>query len=408
MMGKIVIQNKLNPRIIFWSALKAKYIYKLCCVFLILNVNMNKFFSYFITSLVLLVSALFVNSCQKEYSFEGCVAGGSAPGTAVFTLAGTGSSCTGSVVSGKYSTGNPLGTGNTVQLNVDVITPGIYCLNTNSANGMVFSAYGNFTTAGSQTITLTGGGTPVATGNYTFTPPVGAGCSFIVKVDTTSAPMGSFTLAGDPNSCVNAKIIGDYTAGVALVSSNTVFINVNVTETGPYTINTDTLDGISFSAKGNFTSLGNQTITLIGSGTPDLPRNLAFTPSGNTSHCTFQLTVQNPPPSATYVLESGFGNPNPCIYTVAGTYSSNVALSASNTVSIHVFVTVLGNFTIATNTINGMIFSYTGSFTTLGAQYVALSGSGTPVSPGTYSFAPQIVGPAPLGGTTCAFDIDVQ
>ncbi len=369
---------------------------------------MHKLNSYFIGPLALMVSVLVLSSCQKEYSFEGCVAGGSAPGTALFTLNGTGGTCTGSVVSGKYNTGNPLGTGNTVQLNVDVTTPGIYCLNTNSTNGMVFSAYGNFTTPGSQTITLTGAGTPVATGNYTFTPPVGAGCSFIVKVDTTSAPMGSFTLAGDPNSCINAKIIGDYTAGVPLVSSNTVFINVNVTGTGPYIIKTDTLDGISFSAKGNFTSLGIQTVTLPGSGTPDLPRNLAFTPSGNSSHCSFQLTIQNPGPPATYVLESGFGNPNPCIYTVEGTYSSNVALSASNTASIHVFVTVLGNFTIATNTVNGMIFSYTGSFTTLGAQYIALKGSGTPVSSGTYSFAPQIVGPAPLGGASCAFDIDVQ
>jgi hypothetical protein len=91
-----------------------------------------------------------------------------------------------------------------------------------------------------------------------------------------------------------------------------------------------------------------------------------------------------------------------------GNYSSNVALSNSNTVSIHVSVIALGNFTIATSTINGMMFSYTGTFTTLGAQIVALKGSGTPESPGTYSFIPQIVGPAPLGGQYCGFNVDVQ
>jgi hypothetical protein len=369
---------------------------------------MIKFCSFSIVCLFLLTGFIFFSSCQKEYSFEGCVAGGSAPGTSVFTLAGAGGTCTGSVVSGKYNVGRSLGTTNTVQLNVDVTTPGVYCLNTNSTNGMVFSAYGNFTTAGIQTLTLTGSGTPVAAGSFVFTSPVGSGCSFTVNVDTATALKGSFTLAGDPNQCQNPQIVGEYVEGVSMTSSNTVLLHVNVTETGPYTVNTDTLDGISFSAKGTFTKLGDQGIILTGSGTAGIPRNLLFTPSGGASSCTFQLTIQNTAPSATYVLESGFGSPSPCIYTVMGNYSSNIALTNSNTVTIHVSVIALGNFTIATSTINGMMFSYTGTFTTLGAQIVALKGSGTPESPGTYSFIPQIVGPAPLGGQYCGFNVDVQ
>jgi len=55
-----------------------------------------------------------------------------------------------------------------------------------------------------------------------------------------------------------------------------------------------------------------------------------------------------------------------------------------------------------------MTFSYSGVFTSPGAQVVILKGSGTPMTAGTYTFIPQIVGPHPLGGETCAFNIEVQ
>jgi hypothetical protein len=77
-------------------------------------------------------------------------------------------------------------------------------------------------------------------------------------------------------------------------------------------------------------------------------------------------------------------------------------------VSIRVYVAEKGNFTIATNTVNGMTFSYTGFFSTTGSMYVILYGSGTPLTRGNFTFAPEIVGPHPLGGQTCAFFIQVN
>ena len=218
----------------------------------------------------------------------------------------------------------------------------------------------------------------------------------------------SFTLTGAPNNCFNAYVNGTYVSGVLLSSANTVDINVNVTAIGNYDLTTDTINGVWFSRSGTFTSTGNQIITLNGNGTPEFARNLIFTPLTGNSSCNFKVTIRDPAPLAVYVLESGYGNPNPCIQTISGTYTAGAPLANSNMVSIRVYVAEKGNFTIATNPVNGMVFSYTGVFTTTGSMDVILYGSGMPLTRGNFTFAPEIVGPHPLGGQTCAFFIQVN
>jgi hypothetical protein len=364
---------------------------------------MQKLISLITAFLLFIFYPIFFTACQKEYSYEGGNSIGTGSGTAVYTLNGAGGACTGSVLMGDYYAGIPLAPGNTVQLLVNVTTIGTYALTTNSVNGIQFSTSGNFTTTGTQTITLTGSGTPVSAGSFPFTPPVGLGCAFIITVTTAAPAVAGFTL-----DCTNAVINGNYTSGIALTNTNTTVISVNVTKIGDYSINTDTLNGIHFSASGTFASTGNQNVTLIGSGTPEFARYLTFTASSGISSCSFNVSVMDPEPLATYVLESGFGSPNPCIYTVSGTYNSNTPLSNAHTVTIHVFVTYIGNFTVSTSIINGMMFSYSGTFTTTGSQLVVLTGSGTPLAQGTNIFFPQIVGPHPLGGESCSFYIEVQ
>ena len=94
--------------------------------------------------------------------------------------------------------------------------------------------------------------------------------------------------------------------------------------------------------------------------------------------------------------------------TIAGNYSIGAALTSANTITVPVTVNTTGAYTITTNTVNGMTFSYTGAFTTTGTQYVTLTGSGTPSIAGTSSFIPEIVGPHPIGGSSCGFDVQVQ
>ena len=225
-----------------------------------------------------------------------------------------------------------------------------------------------------------------------------------------STPVGnaSFTLNGAPDNCQDPRVNGTYVSRVPLKSSNTVEIKVSVTVIGNYSLTTDTINGIWFSKSGTFTSTGDQIITLNGYGTPELAKNIIFTLLTGLSNCTFKITIANPEPLAVYVLESAPGNPNPCIETISGTYTTGIPLNNSNKVSVRVHVVTHGNFTIATNTVNGMTFSYTGNFITIGSQDVILEGSGTPVNRGKFTLIPEIVGPHPIGGESCAFFITVN
>jgi hypothetical protein len=83
-------------------------------------------------------------------------------------------------------------------------------------------------------------------------------------------------------------------------------------------------------------------------------------------------------------------------------------LSAAESVSIRVYVSVVGNFAISSDVVNGMLFTYAGTFTATGTQFIALPGSGTPAASGSFVFIPQIVGPHPLGGQACGFNIIVN
>jgi hypothetical protein len=369
---------------------------------------MKRSFPFSVTAILLFFSAVVFVTCAKEYSYEGGLGNASSSGTAVYTLNGAGGACLGAVIKGKYYISIALGATHSIQLQVNVTVAGSYTLSTNSVNGMRFSATGSFVNTGSQTITLTGNGTPVSAGSFSFHTAAGSQCSFIVEVEKEPAKLAAFTMAGAPGACTNAAVKGSYVSGRPLIVDNSVDIYVNVTDIGAYEINTDTLYGISFSASGTFTSTGLLKITLAGSGTPTAARNLVFTPMAGVSACTFNVTVVNPDPLAVYVLESGFGSPNPCTYTVAGNYIANSPLSTANYVTIKVFVTAIGNYTIATNTVNGMMFANTGAFVNLGVQNVILGGTGKPAGSGAYVFTPEIVGPHPLGGQACSFNVTVN
>ncbi|MEP6949232.1 MAG: hypothetical protein ABI863_08165 [Ginsengibacter sp.] len=363
--------------------------------------------SLFLAYLLLFGFAVIGPSCQKEYSYEGGPTTGIAGGTAVYTLEGDGGNCTGPLINGTYTTGTALQSSNNIQLRVSVTTIGTYTLSTSLLNGIQFSTSGNFTVTGTQNITLTGSGTPINTGVVPFIPPVGSGCTFLVTVTKPGPQIARFTLEGDPDTCSNFKVNGTYTAGVVLTGANTVEVMVNVTGIGSYSITTGTNDGISFSQSGNFTTTGIQKVALTGSGSPPSPNILTFTPTGANSACTFGLTVLTPGPPATYVLESDVDST--CTgYSISGDFFAGTPLTHTNTMAVKVTVTVPGNFTISTNTVNDMTFSFTGNFNTLGSQIVVLVGSGTPVTSGFFTFTPQVIGPHAIGGEICSAYVTVM
>ena len=345
---------------------------------------------------VLMILLLFIK-CKKEYSYEG--------GTAIFSMVNQGGSCLGKL-SGNYYSAIPLSDSNFVQLQVEVTTPGRFSLQTNTRAGILFSTSGSFADTGLQTILLTGIGTPDSIGDFSFTPEIPGTCSFTVTINAKQAELADYSLSGSPNQCANTLVLGQYLTGTALTGANTVVLNVDVISPGYYSIGTDTLNGIYFFASGNFTKSGSTTVTMAGLGTPTNAQNLVFTPRGNNSSgCTFKLSIQNSGPPATYVIESG---QNLCVGKAAGSFTAGTSLSAANTYTLNVYVADLGNFTISTQTLNGIYFYYTGTFTSLGEQTVTLTGYGTPTAAGNFTFTPEIVGPAPLGGTACDFSLQVN
>jgi hypothetical protein len=94
------------------------------------------------------------------------------------------------------------------------------------------------------------------------------------------------TLGGAPNVCTPATVNGYYYNGTAVGASNTVQVQLNVTTAGTYTINTNTVGGVSFSGTGN-AAVGNSAVTLNATGTPNTTGPQTFTVTWGTSTCTF-------------------------------------------------------------------------------------------------------------------------
>lgn len=354
---------------------------------------------------VLATSVFLLNACEKEYSYEG---GGFVNSeTAVYNITDSSGNCS-MQVSGAYYTGTALTAGNVVTIEVYVTDTGTYNINTAIINGIQFSASGTFITTGTQTIALTGSGSPGSAGDFNYS--IKGSCSFAIHVTQAPVVNGVFTLVGAPDQCTDALVSGTYISGRAVTSANTIVIKADVSSPGPYSIQTDTLDNISFSASGTFTNAGIQTITLTATGTPQHPSNLSFNIDGGASLCDVDVTVRNPEPLASYVLESGFGNTIALCtgYTLSGDYIQGTPLTNSNYIALQVYVAETGNFTIATNVVNGVQFSYTGTFTATGTQHVNLYGSGTPAASGIFQFIPEIVGPHPIGGERCGLGVTFQ
>lgn len=216
---------------------------------------------------------------------------------AVFSLGGGPGACTGSVISGTYQIGVPLGSTNTVSLTANVTTPGAYIISTSvqpngTTNGMIFSDTGVFNNTGAATVVLKGWGTPGIVGPTTL-QPVGNGvasCTF--SINPTNPNSSVYTFEGSPNNCTGATVAGTYLTGVPLLGPNTVAFQVNVLGTGTYSISTNAANGFSFSGSGTFTTTGIRTVLLTAIGTPQAPGVNTFVASGGgVVGCSFTVTT---------------------------------------------------------------------------------------------------------------------
>ena len=322
-------------------------------------------------------------------------------GAAIYTLGGAPGACGGFTLGpGTYSAGQILVAANTVLTNVNVTGLGTYDLGTDTVNGIYFRSVGVFTTAGVQSITLTGKGTPIAAGTFSYKLTNGpTTCTFSITVGG-GGPPAVYALGGTPGTCTGTTLAGTYKQGQALTSANTVIVDVNVTTAGSYSLSTTLTNGVTFTANGTFGATGAQTVTLTGSGTPTAAGLKTHTINGASTTCSFDITYGAPPPPASYTLSGAPGNCAPM--SVNGTYTAGTALNATNTIDVEVNVTVVGAYTLTTGAaVNGMTFSSTGTFATTGLQNVTLQGSGTPTAAATSTITPQIA------ASSCTVDVVV-
>ena len=201
-----------------------------------------------------------------------------------------------------------------------------------------------------------------------------------------------YTFISSAGSCTGSVVDGQYTVGVKLSGGTKVTLQVNVTKVGQYNITRATVNGMQFFGSGKFTTTGLQTVVLQGGGTPIALGNFTFAVPG-TSACTFIVSVT--PVQVVYADYYLQGAPSNC-QNPAGKQLSN-----TNTVVLNVHVTSPGAYSITTDTLDGIYFNASGSFTTAGDQTVILQGFSTPSIPGNFYFTSS------TGNSNCAFKLSV-
>lgn len=175
--------------------------------------------------------------------------------------------------------------------------------------------------------------------------------------------------------CAQVQVRGTYIEGKELTTSNFLNIPIIVTKPGEYVITATTENGYSFTTSGTFLNIGNYTVQVQGQGTPLAVQkdNLSISANGIDINCTPPVQVEVLTAAATYTIGCKS-------IKVNGVYKSGVPLTSTNTITVPVTVTNLGSWEMKTNTVDGISFNGSGTFTTTGTQYVTLNGIGIPTS----------------------------
>lgn len=242
---------------------------------------MRKYF--FLVSKVLIGSVLFFGtSCQKDYSNEG----GGLRSLALGSLLDSLGDCSNISIHGSYKAAITFTDDNYIAAEVNITTAGSYNIYTDTVNGYYFKGSGNAVGIGKQSIKL------VAYGKAAYDSSAQFYLHFNTEVCHFTILPGTaiFNLS---QNCGASIVNGNYKTGIPLNAGDTVNIMVNVTSTGPYTIETPVENGISFSAKGTLTNIGSEVITLKGNGTPLAEGNTSIPLNIGGASCSFTIPVSN-------------------------------------------------------------------------------------------------------------------
>lgn len=301
---------------------------------------------------------------------------------------------------GVFKQGETLTLANYLTIPVTVTQPGTYTVSATTTNGYYFNTSGTFPNAGAYVLNLPGVGTPNTgydtgnTGDAVTISLNGKDAACVPNIFVEKANV-DFSI-----SCAGINAEGSYFIGIPLTASNKLTVSVNVTNTGFWSMKTNTVNGYSFSATGTFTTTGNQTVELLGTGTPTASGVNNFNLSSNAT------TVAGASCSGIPVTVASVGYTVNCANAVQnGTYMQDVTLVAGNTITLPINVTATGQTTITSTSANGISFtSGLINLSTLGEQTVTLLGSGKPVSGGITDF---IISGTPGFTGTCTLKVNI-
>ncbi|SHF20503.1 hypothetical protein [Dysgonomonas macrotermitis] len=206
--------------------------------------------------------------------------------------------CSNITVYGNYIEGVSVDASHYLSLVVDVQKAGSYTISVTTGNGYNFFFSSVVLETGLQQINIPCQGKPVNVGTDILSfdgITLETGCTPTITVGSAVA---IYAL-----NCSSALANGKYLKGTAL-TGQTVTLNVSVTTPGSYLITTPKINGISFSASGNFTVAGNTQVTLVGTGTPTVNTNFEMTINANTPEGsnTCSVTIPMTLPAMTYAI----------------------------------------------------------------------------------------------------------
>ena len=332
----------------------------------------------------------FLFSCQKGIHWDIASEG--------FLIKDNNGNCLPVSISGNYVEDSIINAGNFITVDVNVTGTGTYNIYTDTINGYIFKASGNFNNTGINHVKLICSGKPVAADTDYFTIHYDTSiCEAAIIVLSNAIPAAVFSLQGAPGKCLNDTITGTYMKGIALDTTDKVNISVNVTTPGRYNIITAAVNGYTFTASGIFLSAGVQTVSIYPTGTPENAGTDVFTVMADSTGCSLEIKVNSD--QAIFTLQ---GAPGKCMDdTVTGTYVKGIFLDTFSKVNINVNVTLPGKYAVTTNTVNGYSFTATGIFLAAGLQTITMYAKGTPINTGTDIFN------ITAGTSVCSFEVIV-
>ena len=339
------------------------------------------------------------SQCQFNVTVTGTGGGGGGGTAAVFTLAGSPTTCTGATQTNNFYATIPTTPANTVTVFADVQTAGTFTISasTTPGNGLTFSGSGTLAQGNNQPIVLVAdGGQPSTMGPipYTFTsttttPPTN--CGFNLTVQAAPSPA---TYSFD---CSAPSYTGTYQQGVS-TAGNTVTIMVTSIAGGSYNITsagTASSNNVTFTGSGVLSASPTpQPVTLFASsGLPAVQGMFTYTLTGGTGAtgtCTIDQTYSAAPVSNGTITAFINGSTTLTTFNINASGSLNSSggnssllisgdnSSASNTSTISLSVDKAGSITPGNYTASSTTMAATGQYDdTMGTMFLASALGGT-------------------------------